>query len=133
MTDIEFASFKPKIPKLEKMDGSDPKWRKAHFFNEWLSDALEIIDYQNMDRDDIPALTWVGWHLKGDAKNLYRQWRRDPDTVNIGLNGFFPALRELYIPSTYVQELWNEFQNIRQYSQGRLMTIHQLANKIKDM
>ena len=45
MTDIEFPPFKPKIPELEKMDGSDPKWRKAHVFNEWLLDALEIIDY----------------------------------------------------------------------------------------
>ena len=115
------------------MNGKDAKWHKAAIFDEWVSDALELIDYQKMNRDGIDAMIWLGWHLKGDAKNLYRQWRRDPDTANIGLNQFLPALREMCIPSTYQQELWDEFQNIRQTMQGRYTPIHLHANKIKQM
>ena len=37
------------------------------------------------------------------------------------------------IPSIYQQELWDEFQNIRQTMQGRYTPIHLLTNKIKQM
>jgi len=62
-TSSEFGSSKLKAPKLEKNSGSG-KWKEAAIFDNWVNDAMDILEVGELDPEDRSAMIWLGWHLE---------------------------------------------------------------------
>jgi len=84
-----------------------------------------------MDLESSYAMIWVGIHLQDSTKMLHTQFRANEDTKNLGVEEFLKALRQYCIPFPSKETLWNEFQAIRQTLNGRILSIEDIANKIK--
>ena len=62
-TSSVFGSSKLKAPKLEKNSGSG-KWKEAAIFDNWVNDAMDILEVGELDPEDRSAMIWLGWHLE---------------------------------------------------------------------
>jgi len=129
-TSSVFGSSKLKAPKLEKNNGSG-KWKEAAIFDNWVNDAIDILEVGELDPEDRSAMIWLGSHLEGEAKILHASYRKNPETKNNTVPEFLKVLRKFCIPFISNDKLWTEFQAIRQIQNGRTKPIQQVANKIK--
>jgi hypothetical protein len=123
---------KLEIPKLEKNSGTG-KWRTAAVFDNWQDDARDILQVMGLDSAARDAMIWLGWHLEGDAKILHSSFRKNPATSALGMDDFLIELRKYCISSINQDDLWSEFQSIKQTQNGRTRPIQHVANKIKQM
>jgi len=124
-----FGSSKLKAPKLEKNSGSG-KWQKAAIFDNWVNDAMYILEVGELEPEDRSAMIWLGSHLEGEAKILHASYRKNPETKNNIVPEFLKVLRKFCVPFISDDKLWTEFQAIRQTQNGRTKPIQQVANKI---
>jgi len=76
-TSSVFGSSKLKAPKLEKNSGSG-KWKEAAIFNNWVNDAMDILEVGELDPEARQAMIWLGWHLEREAKILHASHRKNP-------------------------------------------------------
>jgi len=58
-TSSVFGSSKLKAPKLEINSGSG-KWKEAAIFDNWVNDAMDILEVGELDPEARQAMIWVG-------------------------------------------------------------------------
>jgi len=58
-TSSVFGSSKLKAPKLEKNSRSG-KWQEAGIFDNWVNDAMDILEVGELDPEARQALIWLG-------------------------------------------------------------------------
>jgi len=131
-TSSVFGGSKLKAPKLEKNNGSG-KWKEAAIFDNWVNDAMDILEVGELDLEDTSAMIWLGSHLEGEAKILHASYRKNPGTKNDTVPEFLKVRRKFCVPFISDDKLWTEFQAIRQTKNGRPKPIQQVANKIKQL
>jgi len=131
-TSSVFGSNKLKAPKLEKNSGSS-KWKEAAIFDNWVNDAMDILEVGEVDPEARQVMIWLGWHLEGEAKILQASYRKNPETKDGTVLEFLKVLRKFCIPFISDDKLWTEFEAIRQTQNGRTKPIQQVVNKIKQL
>jgi len=92
-----FGSSKRKAPKLEKNSGSG-KWKGAAIFDNWVNDAMNILEVWELDPEARQGMICLGWHLGGEAKILHASYRKNPETKNSTVPEFVKVLRKLWVP-----------------------------------
>ena len=80
-TSSVFGSSKLKGAKLEINSGSG-KWKEAAIFDNWVNDAMDILEVGELDPEDRSTMIWLGSHPEGEAKILHASHRKDPETKN---------------------------------------------------
>jgi len=128
-TSSGFGSSKFKAPKLEKNSGSG-KWKETAIFDNWVNDAMDILEVGELDPEDRSTMIWLGWHLEGEAKIVHASYRKNPETKNNTVPEFLKVLRKFCVHFINDDKLWTEFQAIRQNQNGRTKPIQQGANYI---
>jgi len=108
-----FGSSKLKAPKLEKNSGNG-KWKEAAIFDNWVNDAIDIVEVGELDPKARQAMIWLGWHLEGEAKILHASYRKNPETKDSTVPEFLKVLRKFCVPLISDDKLWTKFQAIRQ-------------------
>jgi len=58
-TSSVFGRSKLKSPKLEKNSGSG-KWKEEAIFDNWVDDAMDILEVGELDPEDRSAMIWLG-------------------------------------------------------------------------
>jgi len=131
-TSSVFGSSKVKAPKLEKHSGSG-KWKEAAIFDNWVNNAIDILEVGELNPEARQAMIWLGWHLEGEVKILHASNRKNPETKGSIVPEFLKVLRKFCVPFISDNKLWTEFQAIRQTQNGRTKPIQQVAKKIKQL
>lgn len=116
------GASKVNIHKLEKHSGVG-EWRQATVFNNWLDDAMDQLHIANLDPGSNVGNVWLGWHLEEEAKILHSTFKKNPATKDLGVTHFLTELRQFCIPFINEDQLWTEFQAIKQTHEGRSMPI----------
>jgi len=117
-TSSVFGSSKLKAPKLEKNSGSD-KWKEEVIFDNWVNDAIDILEIGELDPDARQARIWLGWHLEGEALIWYASYRKNLETKDKTIAEFLKVIRKFCVPFISKDKLWTEFQAIRQTQHSR--------------
>jgi len=131
-TSSVFGSSKLRATKFEKNSGSG-KWKEAAIFDNWVNDAMDILEVGELDAEARQAMIRLGWHLEGEAKILHASYRKNPETKNNTVPEFLKVLRKFCVPFISDDKLWTEFQAIRQTQNSRTKPIQQVANKINQL
>jgi len=106
---------------------------EAATFDNWVNNAMDILEVGELDPEDRSAMIWLGWYLEGQAKILHASYRKDPATKKSTVLEFLKVLRKFCVPFIRNDKLWTEFQAIRQTQNSRTKPIQQMANKIKQL
>jgi len=96
----------------------------------WVNDAMDILEVGELDPEARQAMIWLGWHLQGEANILHASYRKNPETKNDIVLEFLKVLRKFCVPFISDNKLWTKFQAIRQTQNGRTNPIQQVVNKI---
>ena len=131
-TSSVFRGSKLKAPKLEKNSGSS-KWKEVAIFDNWVNDAMDIVEVGELDPEARQAMIWLGLHLEGEAKILHASYRKNPETKNSTVPEFLKVPKRFCVPFISDDKLWTKFQAIRQTQNGRTKPIQQVATKIKQL
>ena len=111
ITSSVFGSSKLKAPKVEKNRGSG-KWKEAASLDNWVNDAMDMLEVGELDPEARQAMICLGWHLEGEANILHASYRKNPDTKNDIVLEFLKVLRKFYVPFISDNKLWTDFQAI---------------------
>jgi len=121
-TSSVFGNSRLEARKLEKNSGSC-KWKEVAIFDNWVNDAMDILDVGELDPENRSAIIWLGWHLEGEAKILHASYRKNPETKDSTVSELLKVLRKFCIPFIRDDKLWTEFQAIRKTQNGRTKPI----------
>ena len=94
---------------------------------------MDILEVGELDPEARQGMTWLGWHLEGEAKILHASYRKYAEIKDSTVPEFLKVLRKFCVPFISDNKLWTEFQAIRQTQNGRTKPIQQVANKIKQL
>jgi hypothetical protein len=132
-TNLVSAHKKPKVPPPQRMDGG-PHWRTAKTFDNWRTDLCDYLMIHNVDpynAQDRNALAYTNGYLDGEAKEYMRNWRNKEMNQKSSLIDFLNELRTFCVPSNDMDKLWEEFQQIRQTTNGRSRPIQEVATELQ--
>jgi len=82
---------------------------------------MDILEVGELDPEARQGMTWLGWHLEGEAKILHASYRKYAEIKDSTVPEFLKVLRKFCVPFISDNKLWTEFLAIS--VTGALLTI----------
>lgn len=119
------TTFKPPKPRTYTGDNGD---RDENTLDAWIE---EVQDYTKLlDMTDDQKFMVLQYFLSGTAKDFYQAKRHEPDMT---FKKFISKLKEFIIPTTAINDYWDEWNKISQSHHGKVDRIQTTAIKLEKL
>ncbi len=122
----EKSNLKPPQPEKYRGEGQQ---RSPHYIDSWIQEVKDHFKLAIPEPTEEQKLLYLQYYLQDKARIWYNNYRQanEADTGKWTLDNVLAKLKEYFVPSTTISDIWTRYNNLSQTVGGKTRKITDLA------